>query len=64
MNFLTDKIRPIYFKYLAAAFGSALISAIYGVVDAAMVGQYQGPQARRRWQLLPRYGTSFTVWAC
>lgn len=43
MNFLTDKIRPIYFKYLAAAFGSALISAIYGVVDAAMVGQYQGP---------------------
>ena len=24
MNFLTDKIRPIYFKYLAAAFGSAL----------------------------------------
>lgn len=42
MNFLTDKIRPIYFKYLAAAFGSALITSIYGVVDAAMVGQYQG----------------------
>ena len=40
MNFLTDKIRPIYFKYLAA-FGSALITSIYGVVDAAMVGQYQ-----------------------
>lgn len=43
MNFLTDKIRPIYFKYLAAAFGSALITSIYGVVDVAMVGQYQGP---------------------
>ena len=43
MNFLTDQIRPIYFKYLSAAFGSALISSIYGVVDAAMVGQYQGP---------------------
>ena len=43
MNFLADPIRPIYFKYLAAAFGSALISSIYGVVDAAMVGQYQGP---------------------
>lgn len=43
MNLLTDKIRPIYFKYLTAAFGSALISSIYGVVDAAMVGQYQGP---------------------
>ena len=24
MNFLTDSIRPIYFKYLTAAFGSAL----------------------------------------
>ena len=43
MNFLTDQIRPIYFKYLTAAFGSALISSVYGVVDAAMVGQYQGP---------------------
>lgn len=43
MNFLKDRIRPIYFKYLTAAFGSALISSIYGVVDAAMVGQYQGP---------------------
>lgn len=44
MNFLTGKIRPMYFKYLAAAFGSALISSIYGVVDMAMVGQYQGPE--------------------
>ena len=42
VNLLTDQIRPIYFKYLAA-FGSVLISSIYGVVDAAMVGQYQGP---------------------
>lgn len=37
------KIKPMYFKYLSAAFGSALISSIYGVVDMAMVGQYQGP---------------------
>lgn len=43
MNFLTDKIKPMYFKYLAAAFGSSFISSIYGVVDMAMVGQYQGP---------------------
>lgn len=42
-DFLNGKIRPIYFKYLTAAFGSALISSIYGVVDMAMVGQYQGP---------------------
>ena len=43
MDFLTAKIRPLYFKYLGAAFGSALITSIYGVVDMAMVGQYQGP---------------------
>lgn len=42
-EFLTEKIKPLYFKYLTAAFGSALISSIYGVVDMAMVGQYQGP---------------------
>lgn len=43
MDFLTDKIKPMYFKYLGAAFGSSLISSIYSVVDMAMVGQYQGP---------------------
>lgn len=43
MDLLKEKIKPLYFKYLMAAFGSALISSIYGVVDMAMVGQYQGP---------------------
>ena len=43
MDFLNGKIKPIYFKYLASAFGSALITSIYAVVDTAMVGQYQGP---------------------
>lgn len=44
MDLLTSEIKPMYFKYLAAAFGSALISSIYGAVDMAMVGQYQGPE--------------------
>lgn len=43
MDFLTGKIKTIYFRYLAAAFGSALITSIYAIVDTAMVGQYQGP---------------------
>lgn len=43
MDFINDKIKPIYFKYLAAAFGSALIGSIYSIVDMAMVGQYHGP---------------------
>ncbi len=43
MDLLNGKIKSLYFKYLSAAFGSALISCIYGVVDMAMVGQYHGP---------------------
>lgn len=43
MDFLNDRIKPIYFKYLSAAFGSAMITSIYSIVDMAMVGQYQGP---------------------
>lgn len=43
MDLLQGKIKKIYFQYLGAAFGSALISAIYGIVDMAVVGQYQGP---------------------
>ena len=43
MDILTERVKTVYFKYLRAAFGSALISSIYGVVDMAMVGQYHGP---------------------
>lgn len=38
-----EKIKQVYFKYLCAAFGSAMISSIYSIVDMAMVGQYHGP---------------------
>lgn len=43
MDLLQKRIKPLYFRYLAAAFGSALISSIYGIVDMAVVGQYEGP---------------------
>ena len=43
MDLLRGDVRALYRKYFLAAFGSALISCIYGVVDMAMVGQYQGP---------------------
>ena len=43
MDFLTGSVKGIYFRYLAAAFGSALITSIDSIVDMAMVGQYQGP---------------------
>ena len=43
-NLTQGSIKKHYFKYLSAAFGSSMISCIYGLVDAAVVGQYQGPQ--------------------
>lgn len=43
MDLLRGDVRAIYRKYFLAAFGSALISCVYGVVDMVMVGQYQGP---------------------
>ena len=43
MDLLNGKIKPLYFKFLSAAFGSAIISSVYSIVDTAMVGQYQGP---------------------
>lgn len=43
MDLLNGKIKPLYFKFLGAAFGSAIISSVYSIVDTAMVGQYQGP---------------------
>ena len=43
MNLLKGNIRRLYFKYLSATFGSAIITSVYSMVDMAMVGQYQGP---------------------
>ena len=43
MDLLNGKIKPLYFKYLSAAFGSAMITSVYSIVDTAMVGQYHGP---------------------
>ena len=44
MNLLKDDIKKIYLKYLSAAFGSSLISTIYGFVDAIVIGKYEGPK--------------------
>ena len=44
MDLLRENVGRLYGRYLAAAFGSALISSIYAMVDMAMVGQYHGPE--------------------
>ena len=43
MDLLKDNVGNLYRHFLAAAFGSALITSIYGLVDIGMVGQYHGP---------------------
>lgn len=43
MNLLKDNVKKIYFRYLLAAFGSSLISTIYGFVDTIVIGKYEGP---------------------
>lgn len=43
MDFIKDPVKKLYFRFLLASFGSALIGSIYGMVDTAMVGQYHGP---------------------
>lgn len=41
---MTEKpMKQLYFKYLIAAFGSALVGAVYTLVDMAVIGQYAGP---------------------
>ena len=45
MDFINGNLKKIYFNFLLASFGSTLISMIYGFVDMAMVGQYEGPVA-------------------
>ena len=44
MDLLHGNVKQAYWKYFSAAFGSALISSIYYIVDTAVVGQYQGPE--------------------
>ena len=43
MEMTQKPIKQLYFKYLAAAFGSALVGAVYTLVDMAVIGQYAGP---------------------
>jgi len=43
MELIRGSVKRTYFKYLSAAFGSAIIGSIYSFVDTIVVGQYHGP---------------------
>ena len=49
MDLINDKLSKIYLKYLTAAFGSAFMGSVFGLVDMVMVGQYHGPE----WWAMP-----------
>jgi putative MATE family efflux protein len=42
MDLLKDDIKKLYYKYLSASLISALIGALYSIVDMIIIGQYQG----------------------
>ena len=64
MNLLNEKIKPLYFKYLSTAFGSALITSVYSIVDMRWSGNITGRRERRRWPSSRRSGTSSTASGC
>ena len=43
MDLLKDNLARVYRHYFWAAFGSALATSVYSVVDVAVVGRYHGP---------------------
>ena len=50
----------MYFKYLVAASGSALVASIFGMVDAMMVGKYHGPSGNAALAIfVPLWSLSF-----
>ena len=62
MDLLKGSVKTIFFKYLGAAFGSALISSIYSLVDMAMVGQYHGPNGTAAMSVvMPIYNIIFSL---
>ena len=57
MNFLTEDIRKLYSKFLAASLGSALVMSIYSFVDTIAVGQSEGPAGSSAMAVItPLYG--------
>ncbi len=57
MNFLTDDVKKLYFKFLTASIMSALVVSIYAFVDTIAVGQSEGPMGTAAMAVItPLYG--------
>ena len=52
----------MYFRYLVAASGSALVASVFGLVDAMMVGKYHGPSGNAALAIFsPLWSIMFSV---
>ena len=57
MNFLTDNVKKLYGRFLAASLCSALVISIYCFVDTIAVGQSEGPLGAAAMAVItPLYG--------
>lgn len=57
MNFLTDNVKKLYFKFLSSSVLSALVVSIYAFVDTIAVGQSEGPMGTAAMAVItPLYG--------
>ena len=57
MDFLTEDVKKLYRKFLAASLGSALVMSIYSFVDTIAVGQSEGPVGSSAMAVItPLYG--------
>ncbi len=57
MNLITEKIRPLYLKYLTASMASAVVMSIYSFVDTIAVGHSEGPVGAAAMAVItPLYG--------
>ena len=68
MNLVKDDIKKRYYRYLADAFGSYLISTIYGRVDSIVIGKYAGPDGSAAravmaplWNIVFSFGLLFGI---
>ena len=68
MNLVKDNIKKRYYRYLADAFGSSLISTIYGRVDSIVIGKYAGPDGSAAravmaplWNIVFSFGLLFGI---
>ena len=59
MELLKSNIKSIYFKYLFASMGSAIVMSIYSFVDTIAVGQSEGPNGTAAMAVIaPLYGAT------